>query len=152
MNKFLAAAIFLMATFQLAPNVSIAGDEKMVVTMKECGNSTDQAGIKKALECYVNAGMEGDSKIAARGFAPTATMSWSENGKMQSVPIKALFDYFDEKKRPASCEVTDCNIAGDIAMVRVESEFDGAKFTDMFTLVKDGNDWKIVSKVYQVKQ
>lgn len=36
-------------------------------------------------------------------------------------------------------------------MVRIESKFGEAQFSDMFTLVKDGADWKIVSKVYHAK-
>lgn len=36
-------------------------------------------------------------------------------------------------------------------MVAIDSQFGEAKYTDMFALVKDGDDWKIVSKVYHTK-
>lgn len=112
----------------------------------------ERAGITKAIAYYIQAGRKGDSRIAQKGFAPAATMSWAENNALKTVPIKALYTYFDEKPRSASCEIAACSIAGDIAMARVESVFDGARFTDMFTLVKDGEDWKIVSKVYHLKK
>ncbi len=35
-------------------------------------------------------------------------------------------------------------------MVSIDSKFGDAEFTDIFTLVKDG-DWKIVSMVYHTK-
>lgn len=112
----------------------------------------ERAGITKAIAYYIQAGRKGDSRIAQKGFSPAATMSWAENNTLKTVPIKALYAYFDEKPRSASCEIAACSIAGDIAMARVESAFDDARFTDMFTLVKDGENWKIVSKIYHLKK
>ncbi len=112
--------------------------------------AAEREGILKAIGAYIQAAQDG-SETAKKGFAPLATMSWNEAGSLKTVPIKALYDYFDEKKRPASGEIVACSVAGDVAMVRLESDFDGARFTDMFTLVKDGDAWKIVSKVYHVK-
>ncbi|MDE7074623.1 MAG: nuclear transport factor 2 family protein [Odoribacter sp.] len=118
-----------------------------------CNATSDQlSGIKKALDLYVNAAVKGDSKVAVPAFAPTATMSYVENNKLVSVPIKTLFDYYDTiGAHLASYEISACNVADDVAMVRIESQFGDARFSDMFTLVKDGADWKIVSKVYHVK-
>lgn len=42
-------------------------------------------------------------------------------------------------------------VAGDVAVVSIDSRFGDTSFDDMFTLVKDGDDWKIVSKVYHIK-
>lgn len=121
-------------------------DSKFINAGKE-----DLQGICEAIAHYINAGRKGDSKIAMLGFAPAATMTWSENNALKTVPISELYKYFDEKPRDASCELVACDVAGDIATARIESVFDDAKFTDMFTLVKDGQSWKIVSKVYHVK-
>lgn len=109
-------------------------------------------GIVKAIECYINAGRQASSEVAKPGFAETATMSWYENGKLQSVPIQTLFDGFDSwQPTEASYEIVNCEVAEDVAMVAIDSQYGEAKYTDMFTLVKDGNNWKIVSKVYHTK-
>ena len=109
-------------------------------------------GVVKALECYINGGRQASSEAAKPGFAETATMSWSENGKLQSVPIQTLFDGFDSwQPTEVSYEIINCEVADDVAMVAIDSQFGDAKYTDMFTLVKDGDDWKIVSKVYHAK-
>ncbi len=130
-------------------------ESRAPVTAKEGpmiqASQAELQGIVKAIEHYINAGRKGDSKVAQAGFAPMATMSWAEGGKLKSVPIQELYKYFDEMPRDASCELTACNVAGDVATARIESEFADAKFTDMFTLVRDGDSWKIVSKVYHVK-
>lgn len=79
-------------------------------------------------------------------------MSWYEDGKLQSVPIQALFELFDSwNPTEASYKIVKCEVADDVAMVAIDSQFGNARFTDMFTLVKDGYDWKIVSKVYHTK-
>ncbi len=122
--------------------------------MNNCKKVSDEDlnGIRKALDLYVQASIEGDSHIARPAFAEGATISHAENDSLVCLPIQALYDYYDETgKQSASYEVSDCNVAGDVAMVRIESVFGEAKFTDMFTLVKDGSEWKIVSKIFTVK-
>lgn len=121
---------------------------------KVCCKATPEeiAGIRKVLDLYTGAAIQGDSKVARPAFAEAATMSFTENNKLVCVPIQALFDYYDSTgKQPASYEITDCNVAEDVAMVRIESAFGEARFTDMFTLVKDNDGWKIISKIYHVK-
>ena len=115
-------------------------------------SAEDLAGIRKALDLYVNAAVAGDSAVARPAFADGATISHAENGELICLPIQALFDYYDATgKHPASYEISECNVAGDVAMVRIESVFGDAQFTDMFALVKSGADWKIVSKIFTVK-
>lgn len=110
------------------------------------------AGIRKALDLYTEAAIKGDSKIAEPAFAKTATMSFAQNDTLVSVPIQALFDYYNtDCPQPASYEISVCDVADDAAIVRIESLFGETRFADMFTLVKDGDDWKIISKIYHVK-
>lgn len=112
----------------------------------------DLAGISKALDLYVQAAVEGDSKIARPAFIEGATISHVENDSIICLPIKALFDYYDQTgKHPASYEIAECNVANDVAMVRIESEFGDTRFSDIFTLAKEGTVWKIVSKIFTVK-
>ncbi len=120
-----------------------------------CENKVSQedlAGISKALDLYVNAAVEGDSKVARPAFIADATMTHVENDTIVCVPIQELFDYYDQTgKQTATYEIADCNIAGDVAMVRIESKFGDAEFSDMFTLAKENGQWKIVSKIFTVK-
>lgn len=138
-------------------------DKTMITNDNKCENMSDStkccdttaeeiAGIRKALDLYCEASVKGDSRIAEPAFAPTATMSYAENGLLVSVPINALFDYYDQTgPQPASYEITSCKVATDVAIVSIDSKFGETNFADMFTLVKDGNDWKIISKVYHLK-
>lgn len=110
------------------------------------------AGIRKALDAYVEAAVKGDSAIAKPLFADTATMSYSENDSLVSGPIQALFDYYDQTgPHAATYEITSAQVADNVAIVSIDSKFGTTSFDDMFTLVKDGKDWKIISKIYHVR-
>lgn len=110
-------------------------------------------GIKTALNAYIEAAVKGDSKIAEPVFTENATISHIENDSLISLPIQALFDYYnsDVCPQPASYDITVCNVSDDTAIVAIDSNFGGTKFDDMFSMVKDGNNWKITSKVFHVK-
>lgn len=115
-------------------------------------SSEDLAGISKALDLYVNAAVEGTSQVARPTFVEGATITHVENDSIICLPIQALFDYYDQTgKHPASYKISDCNVAGDVAMVRIESKFGDTEFSDIFTLAKEGNEWRIVSKIFTVK-
>jgi hypothetical protein len=113
-------------------------------------NQEQKEAILKPIDLYVEAGRKGDGNIAKPAFASTATMSWSEDGALKSVPIQVLIDGFSASEpMEANYKLTTLDVEGDAAIVRIESQFGPNKFADMFTLVKDGNDWKIISKIYQ---
>lgn len=125
--------------------VKIKNDKNMQVTDQQ------KAGILQAIDLYIEAGNKGSSKTAKEAFDSIATVSWVENDKFKSSPVQALYDFFDKGALESSYELTSMTVAEDVATVRIESQFGTAKFADMFALVKDGDKWKIVSKVYHLK-
>lgn len=145
----IAAWLFSSATYAAESATPVADKENATQC---CAPTTEEkAGIIKAITAYIDAGRAGNSAIAKKAFTPEATMSWAENGKLKVVPIQELYNFFDKGPTKASCELVACCVANDVAMAAIESQFDDARFTDMFTLVKDGLEWKIVSKVYNLK-
>ena len=126
----------------------------MEETMKNKINATlaEESEIRKTLDAYIEAALKGDSNIAKPAFGELATISYSENDSLVSNPIQALFDYYDQTgPHHAEYEITSLEVAGNVAIVRIDSKFGDVAFDDMFALVKDGENWKIVSKVYNVK-
>lgn len=138
-----AVAVCLMAIGSMAQhnNADMANNEKV-------------AAILKAVELYAEAGRKASREIGQQAFTEAATMSWVENGKITTVPITALYDALEQTGvEEVTYEVTDINIAGNVAFVRIDSWFSKlASFNDMFTLAQQKNgEWKIVSKIYSVK-
>ena len=128
--------------------------QEIIETMTKNINATpaEEKGIRQALDAYIEAALKGDSNVAKKVFGELATISHSENDSLVSQPIQALYDYYDQTgPHHAEYEITSLEVAGNVAIVRIDSKFGTTEFDDMFALVKDGNDWKIVSKVYNVK-
>lgn len=109
-------------------------------------------GIIKTLEYYAEGSRKADSKITRRAFTDNATMSWIEDGKLQSVPIQGLYDFVESNQAmEVNYTVSSCDIADDVAIVRIESQFGDAKYADMFSMLNTEDGWKIVSKIYHLK-
>ena len=162
MTKIIFRTFFILGIFFLVTaceNVKSENQDQDIKgeTMENSNfyNATPEQleGINKALDAYINAAIKGDSKIAEKVFTNNATISHIENDSLISLPIQALYDYYnsDVCPQPASYTITACNVANDVAIVAIDSDFGGTKFDDMFSMVKDGKEWKIVSKIFHVK-
>lgn len=159
LNRILTVGLFSLmiltacnsANTEKTANVS---DTEISENMNNKINATpaDEAGVRKALDAYIEAAVKGDSNIAKQVFGDLATISHSENDSLVSAPIQALYDYYDQTgPHHAEYEITSLEVAGNVAVVRIDSKFGDVSFDDMFALVKDGENWKIVNKVYNVK-
>lgn len=128
--------------------VSAGAQNKETMTQNE-----NVAGVLKAIELYAEAGRQASREIGEQAFTKDAIMSWVENGNIVTVPINALFDVLGQTgTEEVTYEVSNINIADDVAYVRIESWFSKlGSFSDMFTLARQGDEWKIVSKIYHAK-
>ena len=108
--------------------------------------------VLKAIELYIEGGKNPAGGAGKKAFAQWATMSYNENGKLVTVPIQSLFSIMDSiGPEEVSYTLKNITVSPTVATVAIESSFSKiGKFNDMFTLVKDEHDWKIVSKVYDV--
>lgn len=146
-KKILFLAILgISITSANAADISVnnKGDKFMV-------SVSDYQAVKNTLNKYLEAGKKGKSEIMKQAFHKDAIMYNADNGEINGGGIKLLFDYIDNN--PAApeieAEVTSIDIAGNIAYARVESNnWHGARFSDMFLLLKDNGEWKILTKVF----
>lgn len=112
---------------------------------------SDYQAVKNTINKYLEAGKKGKSEIMKPVFHQDAIMYNADKGEINGGSIKALFDYIDNN--PAApeieAEITSVDIAGNIAYARVESNnWHGARFSDMFLLLKDSGEWKILTKIF----
>ncbi len=112
---------------------------------------SEQADITKVIERYVEAGVKGDAKLMAQSFHDDATIyAVTPDGATEGGPIQILFDAVDGQPAP--------NLTGEIGPIDVNettatakivlTDWAGADYTDQFTLLKAGDEWQILSKVY----
>ena len=117
-----------------------------------CIVRSNKKEVLKAIDLYIEGGKNPAGGAGKKAFAQWATMSYNENGKLVTVPIQTLFSIMDTiGPKEVSYTLKNITVSPTVAIVSIESSFSKiGKFNDMFTLVKDEHDWKIVSKVYDV--
>ena len=69
------------------------------------------------------------------------------------MPIQSLYDYVDKSgaQTVTRGEIKVGAQTATTAIVSVDTQFGATKFTDMFALVRNGDEWKIVAKIYHVR-
>lgn len=113
----------------------------------------DREGILKAVVYYIDGGRECSADTGLKAFIPNASMTWEENGKLQTTTIENLFEMAKSwGKQTVSWRLAGMVATEDTAVVAIEPDFSVAgAYTDSFVLVKDGEEWKIVAKIYHKK-
>jgi|GEM_PF-654170 hypothetical protein len=106
--------------------------------------------IAEAVEAYIDGGRQGSGEVMKKAFHPGANVYGFVDGQLVGGPIQKLYDLVDS--RPPAGEIpykiARLEAMEDVAMVRVDIDnWNGAKYCDMFTLVKVDGQWKITSKV-----
>ncbi len=86
-------------------------------------------------------------------FHKDATIFGYAGADLFGGPIQLLFDWSDENGPAAELQtrVASIDLVDTVATVRLElTNLNGARYTDMFTLLKVDGDWKIMSKVFHL--
>jgi hypothetical protein len=118
---------------------------------------SDHDAILAAVDCYIAGCRTGQSAAMRPGFHPKATVYGHTPGGPIADPIETLYGWVDGngpspglEARVASVEISDY-----VAVVRLElRKFTGqltggtAEFSDFFTLLKSGDRWLIVQKLF----
>lgn len=114
-----------------------------------CGFAqTDEADVKACLENY----MSGDGARVEKAFHPSATMKYidAKTREFKDVPIA---DYIARvkaapTKQDRKIEIVSLNTEGTAAQAKIKIETGNAVLYDYMNLLKIGDEWKIVSKIF----
>jgi len=112
----------------------------------------DEAGVRAALQHYLNGHATGNPEEFRQAFHPDARMTFVRDGKLVITPIseyiarapgKPAADEAQRKRRIASIEIT-----GTAAVGRIELDYPSAFLVDYMTLLKDNGRWVIIAKSF----
>ncbi len=109
--------------------------------------------IAKTLQHYIDGARSGKGDDMKPAFHKDATIYGYAGADLFGGPIEQLFDWSDESGPAAELQarIASIDLAETVATVRLElSNLNGARYTDMFTLLKVDGDWKIISKVFHL--
>lgn len=114
--------------------------------------AADEAGVRAALQHYLNGHATGSQDEMRQAFHPDARMTFVRDGKLVITPIAEYIARFDGK--PAADEaqrkrrITDVEITGNAATGRIELDYPAAFLVDYMTLLKDNGRWVIIAKSF----
>jgi putative lumazine-binding protein len=107
--------------------------------------------IAAALQYYVDGARAGTGSLVRRAFAEGARIRGSYGGKPVDWSLQEFCDLID-KGGPATdleTRVVGIEYQGTAAMARLEARnWRGTRYTDFFVLLKQGDAWRIASKVF----
>ena len=109
--------------------------------------------IAKTLQHYIDGTRSGNGDDMKPAFHKDATIFGYAGADLFGGPIRQLFDWIDQNGPAAELQtrVASIDLAGTAAIVRLElTNLNGARYTDMFTLLKVDGEWKIISKVFHL--
>ena len=113
---------------------------------------SDEQGVRACLENY----MSGEGDRVEKAFHSSATMKYIDvqTKEFKDVPIA---DYIarvkaNTNKMERKIEIVSLNIEGDAAQAKIRIETPQAILYDYMNLLKIGNEWKTVSKIFSRQQ
>jgi hypothetical protein len=112
----------------------------------------DEAGVRAALQHYLQGHATGDGTHMRLAFHPTARLSWV---RADTLALRTSEDYAASfSGQPASDEaqrrrwIESVHVTGNGAMAVVVLDYPAVRFTDYMTLLRIGNEWRIVNKTF----
>ena len=116
-------------------------------------NVSEYDVIAKVVQHYIDGAKSGRGNDMKPAFHKDATVFGYVGADLFAGPIQQLFAWTDENG-PAtglkSC-IASIDLVDTVATVRLElDEWTGHRFTDLFTLLKVGGEWKIMNKVFHL--
>lgn len=116
-------------------------------------SKNDLEQIRSVVQHYIDGAISGKGDDMKPAFHKDATIFGYIGDDLFAGPIQKLFAWNDENGPAVDivCNIANIDIEGTIATVRLESDnWTGHRFTDFFTLLKCGDEWKIMNKVFHL--
>ncbi len=116
-------------------------------------NGSNHDAIATTVQHYIDGGKSGKGDDMKPAFHEDATIFGYAGADLFAGPIQQLFAWVDEND-PApglQARIASIDVVETVAIVRLELDnWNGSRYTDMFTLLKVDGEWKIMNKVFHL--
>ena len=116
-------------------------------------NLNEYDEIAKVVQHYIDGAKSGRGEDMKPAFHKDATIFGYVGTDLFAGPIQQLFTWNDENG-PATelqARIASIDLIDTVATVRLElDDWTGYRFTDLFTLLKVDEEWKIMNKVFHL--
>lgn len=114
-------------------------------------NLSEYDAIAEVIQRYIDGARSGKGDDMKPAFHEGATIFGYAGDDLFAGPIQGLFDWNDDNGPASELEarIASIDVVETVATVRLELDnWTGARFTDLFTLLKVDGEWKIINKVF----
>ncbi len=110
----------------------------------------DDILVKECLNNYLDGITKGDTARLGRAFHNQAMLRTinASTGKMLEFPVKTFISRTPQGGVQAKPKIISYSLIGQAAVASIELAFTDFKYVDYLSLLKFGNDWKIVCRVF----
>ncbi len=116
-------------------------------------NVSEYDVIATVVQHYIDGAKSGKGDDMKPAFHKDATIFGYAGADLFAGPIQQLFTWNDGNGPAAGLQarIVSIDLIGTVATVRLELDnWTGARYTDMFTLLKVDGEWKIMNKVFHL--
>ena len=130
----------------------ILGVFGVVKSSMQAPAQADTAAARVPLENYIQGHATGNGDFMRKAFHPDAKVMSFREGKMASMTAEEFASRFtgkpaaDEAQRKRRIEAVE--ITGNAGVAKIVLDYPTVTFTDYMSLLKVGDEWKIVNKVF----
>jgi Putative lumazine-binding len=116
--------------------------------------SPDEQSIRDVIGHYADGMRTGDVATLQRAFHDQAILCGYLEADVIASPIAGFYDWIGANPAPAStgapyaCEILAIDVTGRVASATVRETYYHGTVTDHFHLLKVGDNWSIVSKLW----
>ncbi len=116
-------------------------------------NVSEYDAIAKVVQHYIDGAKSGRGDDMKPAFHKDATIFGYVGADLFAGPIQQLFAWTDEND-PATglqARITSIDLIDTVATVRLELDnWNGHRYTDLFTLLKVDGEWQIMNKIFHL--
>ncbi len=109
--------------------------------------------IAETVQHYIDGAKSGKGDDMKPAFHKDASIFGYAGADLFGGPIQQLFDWSDQNGPAAELQarIASIDVVDTIATVRLElNNWNGSRYTDLFTLLNVDGEWKIMSKVFHL--
>lgn len=117
-------------------------------------DTLDLQRIRQTVQLYFDGMFHSDVEKLKKAFHPTAALMGYFSGNLTHIPLEKWLEMVAARPSPAkngeeyNMRLVSMDLTESVAMVKVKDLYLGLWFTDYLSLVKIGDQWRIVNKIF----
>lgn len=124
----------------------------LVAALPARASRADEAAVRAAVDQYLRSHATGDGSHVGAVFHPDLMMYWAPDGVLQRRTGPDFVAGFGGRPAPDEALrrrwIESVDVTGTAASAKVVLDYPTVRFTDYFTLLHIGGEWRIMNKVF----